>query len=127
MDAGWPKNPSNAVICILCKRVVPYIQSDPQHYFRHLIKDHSAYFNLNLLLDLSLGHPRIAVGSNVSNINWNNPQHQQQNINQQQHVQLQEHYNNRNALSLPQIFLNDTSEASHRQKQQQYQQQLYKF
>ena len=90
-------------------------------YFR----DHSAYFNLNLLLELSLGHPRIAFGSrNVSRINWSTgPQHQQQNVNKQQlQPQPQGLHNNRNLASLPQLFLNGTSGTQ--QQQQQFHQQF---
>ena len=58
MEADWPANPECSVICILCKKETPLRDSNPEEYFRHLIRDHSTYFNLNLLLELSLGQPR---------------------------------------------------------------------
>ena len=58
MEADWPANPDCSVVCILCKKVTPLRESNPDDYFRHLIRDHSTYFNLNLLLELSLGQPR---------------------------------------------------------------------
>ena len=58
MEADWPANPECSVMCILCKKETPLRDSNPEEYFRHLIRDHSTYFNLNLLLELSLGQPR---------------------------------------------------------------------
>ena len=53
----WPNNPPNAVVCILCKNVIPFARRDPEHFFRHLITNHCTYFNLNLLLEASLAQP----------------------------------------------------------------------
>ena len=58
MEGHWPANPECSVICILCKKETPLRDSNPDEYFRHLIRDHSTYFNLNLLLELSLSQPR---------------------------------------------------------------------
>jgi len=57
MDAGWPQNPNNGVVCILCKTVLPFVRRDPEPFFRHLITDHCTYFNLNLLLEVSIAQP----------------------------------------------------------------------
>ena len=57
MDAGWPNNPNNGIICILCKAEINFYRQDPEMYFRHLIREHCAFYNLNLLLDLSLAQP----------------------------------------------------------------------
>ena len=61
MEADWPANPECSVICILCKKETPLRDSSPDEYFRHLIRDHSTYFNLNLLLELSLSQPRALI------------------------------------------------------------------
>lgn len=57
MDADWPTNPTNGIICILCKAEVHFYRGDPEIYFRHLISEHCAFYNLNLLLELSLAQP----------------------------------------------------------------------
>eukprot|EP00092_Neocalanus_flemingeri_P035182 GFUD01038286.1.p1 GENE.GFUD01038286.1~~GFUD01038286.1.p1 ORF type:complete len:644 (-),score=182.85 GFUD01038286.1:142-2073(-) len=57
MDPGWPANPSNTLICILCKSAMPYNNNNPERFFRHLLADHCTYFNLNLLLEISLMQP----------------------------------------------------------------------
>merc|ERR1712179_484154 len=57
-----------AVVCILCKNLVPFIKKNPEVYFRHLISQHCAFFNLNLLLTLSLSQP-----TSVSMESQNNP------------------------------------------------------
>ena len=53
-DPGWPANPSNTLICILCKSAMPYHNRNPERFFRHLLADHCTYFNLNLLLEIGL-------------------------------------------------------------------------
>jgi len=58
MDPGWPPNPANSLICILCKSAMPFDNVNPERFFRHLLADHSAYFNLNLLLEISLMQPQ---------------------------------------------------------------------
>lgn len=68
MEAGWPSNPDNAIVCILCRNLVPFIKKNPEVYFRHLISQHCAFFNLNLLLTLSLSQP-----TSVSLESENNP------------------------------------------------------
>jgi len=57
MDPGWPANPPNTLICILCKSAMPYYDDNPERFFRHLLADHCTYFNLNLLLEISLVQP----------------------------------------------------------------------
>jgi len=57
MDPGWPANPTNTLICILCKSAMPYQNRNPERFFRHLLADHCTYFNLNLLLEISLMQP----------------------------------------------------------------------
>ena len=57
MDPQWPENPSDSVICILCKAVLPFVDSNPEKFFRHLITDHCSYYNLNMLLEVSLLQP----------------------------------------------------------------------
>jgi len=57
MDPGWPANPSNTLICILCKSAMPFHNRNPERFFRHLLADHCTYFNLNLLLEISLMQP----------------------------------------------------------------------
>jgi len=56
MDPGWPANPSNKLICILCKSAMPY-HNNSERFFRHLLADHCTYFNHNLLLEISLMQP----------------------------------------------------------------------
>ena len=58
MDPDWPVNPLKTVICALCKSAIPFVNRNPERFFRHLLADHSAYFNLNLLLEVSLLQPR---------------------------------------------------------------------
>jgi len=58
MDPDWPRNPPSSIICVLCKSVMPFSDRNPERFFRHLIADHCTYFNLNLLLDISLLQPR---------------------------------------------------------------------
>jgi len=50
-------NPSNSLICILCKSALPYHDRNPERFFRHLLADHCTYFNLNLLLQVSMVQP----------------------------------------------------------------------
>ena len=57
MDAGWPTNPSNGIFCILCKTEIYYDRNNPEVYFRHLIREHCCFYNLNLLLELCLAQP----------------------------------------------------------------------
>lgn len=69
MDAGWPRNPPRGIFCILCKSEINYEMQDPEHYFRHLIKEHCCFYNLNLLLELSLTQPRsVSQETEVVNI-----------------------------------------------------------
>ena len=75
MEADWPANPECSVICILCKKETPLRDSNPDEYFRHLIRDHSTYFNLNLLLELSLSQPR-ALSDYSNNLKSNQQQQQ---------------------------------------------------
>ena len=63
-DPGWPQNPVNGVVCILCKNVLPFVKQDPEQFFRHLITDHCTYFNLNLLLEVSLAQPNAVSEEN---------------------------------------------------------------
>jgi len=58
MDPGWPENPSDFIICILCKSAVPHHDKNPERFFRHLLADHCTFFNLNLLLEVSLMQPK---------------------------------------------------------------------
>jgi len=57
MDPGWPENPSDKLVCILCKSAMPYTNKNPERFFRHLLADHGTFFNLNLLLEMSLIQP----------------------------------------------------------------------
>ena len=57
MDAGWPTNPPNGIFCLLCKAEINYDRKNPELYFRHLIREHCCFYNLNLLLELSLAQP----------------------------------------------------------------------
>ena len=65
-DPGWPANPPNSLICILCKSAVPYHNRDPERFFRHLLADHFTFFNLNFLLEFSLMQPHATIWEN----NW---------------------------------------------------------
>lgn len=57
MDPGWPANPAGSLVCILCKSAMPFINRNPERFFRHLLADHGTFFNLNLLLEMSLIQP----------------------------------------------------------------------
>jgi len=57
MDPGWPSNPTNSLICVLCKAALPYHDSNPERFFRHLLADHCCFYNLNLMLEVSLAQP----------------------------------------------------------------------
>ena len=57
MDAGWPSNPTNGIFCLLCKTEIKYDGKDPELYFRHLIMEHCCFYNLNLLLELTIAQP----------------------------------------------------------------------
>ena len=59
MDPGWPANPPNSVVCILCKTVLRFTEGGMASFFRHLVREHTAYHNLNLLLELSLSQPEV--------------------------------------------------------------------
>ena len=72
MESGWPRNPDNSVVCILCKRLVSFIKNNPEEYFRHLITQHCAFFNLNLLLTLTLSQPT-SVSTEPVIVSQNNP------------------------------------------------------
>ena len=37
---------------------MPFDNVNPERFFRHLLADHGAYFNLNLLLEISLMQPQ---------------------------------------------------------------------
>lgn len=58
MDPGWPANPHQSIVCILCRAVLPF-DGEVEQFFRHLIKDHGTYHNLNLVLGLCLTQPRL--------------------------------------------------------------------
>ena len=57
MDPDWPVNPPQTIICVLCKAAMPFYNRNPERFFRHLLADHCTYFNLNLLLEVSLLQP----------------------------------------------------------------------
>lgn len=57
MDPDWPVNPPETIICVLCKAAMPFYNRNPERFFRHLLADHCTYFNLNLLLEVSLLQP----------------------------------------------------------------------
>ena len=69
MDSGWPSNPPSGIFCILCKSEINYERRNPEVYFRHLIQEHCCFYNLNLLLELSLAQPRsVSQETEVVNI-----------------------------------------------------------
>ena len=57
MDPDWPVNPPATIICVLCKAALPFFNRNPERFFRHLLADHCTYYNLNLLLEVSLLQP----------------------------------------------------------------------
>jgi len=61
MDPGWPNNPPGCVVCVLCKAAVPFgpNMSEQEQFMRHLLLDHMAMHNINLLMELSLKQPRL--------------------------------------------------------------------
>ena len=69
MDAGWPTNPPNGIFCILCKAKINYDRKDSELYFRHLIREHCCFYNLNLLLELSLAQPSSVVAQETEVVN----------------------------------------------------------
>ena len=69
MDAGWPTNPPNGIFCILCKAKISYERKDPELYFRHLIREHCCFYNLNLLLELSIAQPSSVVSQETEVVN----------------------------------------------------------
>ena len=52
-------NPPHTIICVLCKSAMPFYNRNPERFFRHLLADHCTYFNLNLLLEVSLLQPAV--------------------------------------------------------------------
>jgi len=68
MDPDWPRNPPSSIICVLCKSVMPFSDGNPERFFRHLIADHYTYFNLNLLLEISILQPRLEDSRNVKEL-----------------------------------------------------------
>ena len=64
MDPGWPENPGEGVVCILCKSVLPF-KGNPDNFFRHIMQDHNTYHNLNIVLELSLTQPYRDYGSGI--------------------------------------------------------------
>jgi len=75
MDPGWPENPSGKLVCILCKSAMPFNNRNPERFFRHLLADHGTFFNLNLLLEMSLIQPhslREEESSNIGNTQYGN-------------------------------------------------------
>jgi len=52
MDPGWVGSPPGSLRCVLCSVLLPRY-AEP--LFRHLIEDHRAQHNLNLLLEFSVG------------------------------------------------------------------------
>jgi len=52
MDPGWVASPPDRLRCVLCNVLLPRYA---ERLFRHLIQDHRAHHNLNLLLELSVG------------------------------------------------------------------------
>jgi len=55
MDPAWNKQPPKGTLpCILCKCVISFPNKDKQKYFRHMKKDHGAFFNINLILIINL-------------------------------------------------------------------------
>jgi len=58
MDPGWPMNPLGSLICILCKSNMPYNNSGGvEKFFSHMENDHDTFFNIELLLKMSLMQP----------------------------------------------------------------------
>ena len=53
---------------------MPFVRRDPEQFFRHLITDHCTYFNLNLLLEVSLAQPNAVSEENQTEYFPNNDQ-----------------------------------------------------
>jgi len=55
MDAAWNNPPPKGTLpCILCKSVISFPNKDKKKYFKHMKKDHGAFYNINLILIINL-------------------------------------------------------------------------
>jgi len=55
MDPAWNNPPPKGTLpCILCKSVISFPNKDKKKYFKHMQKDHGAFYNINLILIINL-------------------------------------------------------------------------
>jgi len=55
MDPSWNNPPPKSTLpCILCKSVISFPNKDKKKYFKHMKKDHGAFYNINLILIINL-------------------------------------------------------------------------
>ena len=55
MDPSWNSQPPKGTLpCILCKSVISFPNKDKKKYFKHMKKDHGAFYNINLILIINL-------------------------------------------------------------------------
>ena len=55
MDPAWNSEPPKGTLdCILCKSVISFPNKDKKKYFKHMKKDHGAFYNINLMLIFNL-------------------------------------------------------------------------